>query len=920
MITRLFDFSLKFIRHPALAHLIFWLWNGTFLSLIGFGFIPYLLVPMYKEAREGTLPLSFFFTVLGVIAVPIAATAIGAIFFRKRPDALRSFFFAVEAPLFLLGVARLFLMRELTPATRYVLLIFAMAAVLYLIELFRTSSSPFIRLVFGTVCGTAGAYLAILLSFYVVPLVLGVWYGIADFDNWISAVRAPFQSLFALFFSTFAVASFAVFAALPLALIALYGSRFVSAFRAFTARTSRASACAVSALILFALAAQFVRSNRQPQVETFALFAEQPATDAARIELLKQSPQIREGLLNAYLAQYRYVAELGGRQGHLINLWVNTGHVQEDTAVFVQSIFEHFAQPWLYDGKESSALAAELYAHFFDAPIQKAEKAAILHALETTWDRAQREAGLLDEGQRRVHVARQELAITERGDYADVELHELYQNKTPEQQEIFYTFSLPESAAITALYLGDTAERERRFPFVLAPRGAAQSVYKAEVARRVDPALLEQIGPRQYRLRAFPIPPKGSLHLWLEYQVMIDDGTIPLPLLAERRNVYLDQSTERLARAMPLAIDSADAWLPRSLPALAAAPSTAHTVKLSPTMTVRAEPVELARFVPAPGKKYAIVLDRSRSMGAHVAELSRSFEWLREQIMPSSDVDLYLTACLGRNEPPMLLEDPSAFDPSRVVFFNAGDAHLMLSQFYQLGYERTYDAVIVLTDATSSEQSKDGAVLPITAPVHFVHLGGALPPGYDDGTLELIQSTGGGVHLDIRRAFAAVTFAARTDPTQLALADGYLYRSIPSTEATDDETRFAPIAARQLIRSEAAVLRDSSANRLETLDRIHNFAKRHSVVTPYSSMLVLVNDEQRARLAAAEKAQDRFDREVENGEEALTKPHGGFSSVTATPEPHEWALFFVAIGFMIVSRLRSRSTFGTKSPQYYRAT
>src|SRR5207302_1610841 len=112
------------------------------------------------------------------------------------------------------------------------------------------------------------------------------------------------------------------------------------------------------------------------------------------------------------------------------------------------------------------------------------------------------------------------------------------------------------------LWLGDTEDRAQRFRFRVAPRGAAQKVYRREVQRRTDPALLEQIGPRQYRLRAFPIPPRPRLrdtkvptpaprfHLWLTYKTLAlgaagEGGAWPLPALGERRNVYWSLLTER---------------------------------------------------------------------------------------------------------------------------------------------------------------------------------------------------------------------------------------------------------------------------------------------------------------------------------------------------------------------------------------
>jgi len=106
---------------------------------------------------------------------------------------------------------------------------------------------------------------------------------------------------------------------------------------------------------------------------------------------------------------------------------------------------------------------------------------------------------------REVHLANQEVIIQEHGDWADIELHEVYQNQTAELQEAIYYFSLPESAVITGIWLGDTADKAQADAFQVAPRGAAQAVYREQTRVQKDPALVEQIGPRQYRLRVYPV-------------------------------------------------------------------------------------------------------------------------------------------------------------------------------------------------------------------------------------------------------------------------------------------------------------------------------------------------------------------------------------------------------------------------------
>ena len=104
---------------------------------------------------------------------------------------------------------------------------------------------------------------------------------------------------------------------------------------------------------------------------------------------------------------------------------------------------------------------------------------------------------------------------------------------------------------------------------------------------------------------------------------------------------------------------------------------------------------------------------------------------------------------------------------------------------------------------------------------------------------------------------------------------------------------FAPLAARQLILQRS---RTVDMSQLENLDGVHAIAKRTQIVTPYSSMLVLVNDRQRELLRQAEAAADRFDREVEDGQDELTDPSNPLNSVSV-PEPG----FIVGIGAISIS-------------------
>jgi putative PEP-CTERM system integral membrane protein len=100
---------------------------------------------------------------------------------------------------------------------------------------------------------------------------------------------------------------------------------------------------------------------------------------------------------------------------------------------------------------------------------------------------------------------------------------------------------------------------------------------------------------------------------------------------------------------------------------------------------------------------------------------------------------------------------------------------------------------------------------------------------------------------------------------------------------------------------------DRDLKAIANLDGIHKVAKASQIVTPYSSMIVLVNDQQRNDLKQAEKQSDRFKREIEDKQ--LAPANDLPLPVSAVPEPAEWMLILVvaiALG-MIVKRQKENA-------------
>ena len=69
-----------------------------------------------------------------------------------------------------------------------------------------------------------------------------------------------------------------------------------------------------------------------------------------------------------------------------------------------------------------------------------------------------------------------------------------------------------------------------------------------------------------------------------------------------------------------------------------------------------------------------------------------------------------------------------------------------------------------------------------------------------------------------------------------------------------------------------------------------------------------MNDRQKEALKKAEQEDDRFDREVESGEQQSTTPNDPFA-VPAVPEPEEWALIIIALTFLSYTMWRRKHRF-----------
>ncbi|ELS03538.1 PEP-CTERM family integral membrane protein [Xenococcus sp. PCC 7305] len=907
-------------------HSIFWIWNLLFLAVVYLGILPYVGIPLIEATFNGDIPVDFSLTLFALIAVPTVCTFIGAKYFIKKPKTLMRLFYGVEAPFFTSCLVRLFLIRELTLASALVLGTLFICISAFTVELFagyqyNQKVSSWVQMITHTLLLLMGIYLGMVLLFYAIPTAAVVISWMGSFLVWFfsgqwipefwevltdSSGYIFIYSFWGLLFLGLFGFTATLFMAFPFAITGLYVNSGQRILRAFTQEYGKFKTIFSSVTVISLWLILLFSFNQQPQVKAFTLLEQTPQN---RQELLASSDLIRTGLVNANLYPYRYLSTTEDNN-HIYSIYKNLG-LPKSTASFLQYRYNQLLSPFLYVGSRNDVpKSAQLYAEFFDTPIQKAERKSVRHAIQSTSIVDQAKAGLLNIDQKKVWLEKQEVTIDPHGDWANVEIHEVYQNKTNDVEEILYYFSLPETAAITGLWLGESDNLDLRFPFQVAPRGAAQEVYNSQVQRPrpIDPALLEQVGPGQYRLRAFPVPPQLSvreiansqsqpkMHLWLTYQVMEQEQGWALPKLAEKRNIFWTKNTERVRNGKGVK-SFANYWLEDFWGDNQNATRISHQIKLEDGYTVTAQPLNKQDYSLPQNHKYALILDTSYSMRNHRTEVQATFDWWQANLT-NNYLDLYLTDAEANKA--QQLETIDSLELDTLIFFGSMQTQDMLQQFQNLRNGHEYDAVLLVTDEGSYELSSDNQdVMAINSPFWMIHLGGKLPRAYDDAILQTIQNSHGGVANDVPTVIKRL---ATEEASSSSVVDGYSWSVEKSNSANAlTENKLKPLAARQLVYSLSQ--QDKNKLSLAKLDSIHQIAQDYDIVTPYSSMIVLVNDQQRELLKQAEAKSDRFDREVETGAEQLNTPFNPFEvpTVSGVPEPDLWILFFiVAIALLLI--------------------
>lgn len=857
---------------------IFWLWNCLF-WISGISYIVWVGNPNH-DTSLGTFLLCLF------LGITIYATSCIAL--RKETSkGLLTYFYCVEAPIFLVACYIAFQVHTVTLGILFLLITFLIAFFCIFQALYREKKcfnkkivhffSPVVMrhiiLAMHNIMLIAAIYILLVSVFYL-PIVV---YNFLD-------IIVGTGSIFGVIFAPFVIIFYALFFPIPPFIVVTYSKVWSEKFKKVKNKINQQAYANIAVVVLLWLCL-FNVSSSQSQMPLRQLLASKPTTVSELTAFSDNFELVRKGLLEQYLYKNEMWSERTSLQ-RLKASYVGYYHVSPEDAQILQDAFNELAAPFHLQGKEDVIADMEKeYEEIFDTPLVHAEREVVLRNLQRSYDeRSRRSAGLLSIDAQKVLVTEQQISIKDHGYYADVKVFERYQNKTFRQQEISYYFSVPKGVVIRDVKMGVSEDEALAFPCDIASRGAAQKVYSQEKRRRQDPALLEQVGAQQYRLRVFPIPEtwrqvegqanRGELCLWMTIQTLRTSKGFALPKLLEKRNVYWDENQEFVFENKKI---KRNRWLPEYATSQENGDIEERTVFLPEGYAVTIRPKTL--LTPS-FNRIAVVLDTSYSMtqymGAAFDKALHGFKGIQK--------DVYCISAI-----PEATKQISLKTAKPPLCYGRLSQSTMLNSFNKLRGNKQYDAVFLLTDkgsytyAVSNEQLGE-----ISEPVWMIHLG-EQPVAYEDGVLDALHKNRGGAIYDTQLDMPTSEYVSIAEKRLNNIFQDNEYEFVVQESATPSvkEEGAQQIAAHMVIEA-------SSANKgLAQLDELHELAQTYHIVSPYSSMLVLVNQWQKSMLRAAEKSKDRFTRQSQKDEDFIEEPT--LQSLSAVPEPHEWVLIIVGI-------------------------
>lgn len=886
---------------PKLIRPLFYVFNG-FAALVGiFALLPCLILLLGSLLSTGQAPLEFPLMLMMLIVTPwLSFFLVRRHIPKENWQRLLSFFCTIEYPIIVMGLTRCLIFQDLSfPLfVNEIVFVLGIGMEIYLLMRRNRDSRPWIKFGLGTAQLTYSLFLIKTALIFFVPTLPAFATAMRELPYLVSSPAVMMTFLWVM--TLLSPIIFPMLMLLIVPPIVLLYATLCLAQETFQGMGYRRAVLGVALSIAAFLGIREL-ALWQPQHEAFAALDVGYDKPELHETLIGQNNMIRRGLLNAYLSRYRYLWD----QNTLPN--VTMGFTRFDMSqdhpllTGIDSFYLSLVAEFVYQGNRSMDMvtAADWYPKFFDTEIQEAERSSIRSALQSTLFTGENKAGLMDIDAKRVELIRQNIQITEKGDVAVIEVHEFYRSSSDRDEEVLYHFSLPEDAVLTGLWLSEGDVENKQYAFKVSPRGAAQKTYNNIVAQQKDPALLEQLGPNTYRLRVFPVRHRFNdghdvdMNMWFSYVTpRNDDGSWPAPQLIEKRNVFWTSWNKRLVNGAKVSFG--DAWFPASFAGSTGPGRFALTERRAYLGGQEVTWRHLDSLIKTDGLgPIAIVVDTSASMREHMQAVQQ------ELVVAKQYLAFDLFAVADQHLKPLSPEN-------QTVPFGRQSVNQILDAFKRDG--RQYEGLIILTDAGFYEEksfASDSAI-----PTYVVHVNKQFPRDYGDALSEFLLQPGNGSSLSLANAILRLatyeTLQGQHPDDLIRVTDRSVWtfaqdkRPAVYESSKDWET----MAVKQYAALAAGQHDALQPHRTDALLKVHALAKDYGVVTLFSSMIVLINDQQRQMLARAEAKKDAFDRKQESGIEQLQGIVGG---ITATPEPEEW-FFIVAIAVMKVVVMKKQLT------------
>ena len=531
----------------------------------------------------------------------------------RKPTRIGQIMFGLELPMMAFILARLIFLRTLTLVNILFLLAAGVSITAYLFYVFKPKNKrrflQWGQLLAIQSAVTVGLYASTLMFFFV-PIVLVASYGFLveyfkyfSLDSW-----ASFSGFLVLLAGG---GLFISLVACPFVGLLLYwraSDRLGQQLNSHHQKIIR-SAFSLGFLLILVLATyQSSLADFYNQIEDYRVKTTFESRAQIASSMLKHEKTIKKQLTNNYLAHYRYLTDQ--HMNVLQSAYEEKLDFSHQTAVNLQNLFIALARPFVHQGDfvEDVPRANQDYEDIFDEPIQLGESRRVAQTLRTSFmfDTDSLKSSVLDRESRDVHLAKRTVVAQpdQSEQFAIITIEEEYLNLTDTEQEVFYLFSLPPDSVVIDLKLGPDLNL-KKYPLEIinnyatpssaksiggpsyvavpessvdlqinhgevAAKGAAQQTYEDQYRRRIDPAILEQVGPNQYKLRIYPIPvatkfsSTGRLSRFAEsakpqkmqfsYVAPIRaDGTVTLPRFSEQRNIFIDHRSILVGQDNPSA-------------------------------------------------------------------------------------------------------------------------------------------------------------------------------------------------------------------------------------------------------------------------------------------------------------------------------------------------------------------------------